>query len=253
METELRRAIEHNEFRIEYQPIIWLETGEILEVEALIRWAHPERGLLAPMEFIPLAEETGLILTLQQWILEHACSQVRTWQLADPGCRPLLLNVNLSAMQFRDSKLLDQLAYVLQQSGLAANCLRLEITETVMRQPHEVSIDLLQSIKSLGIQLAMDDFGTGFSSLSYMHRLPWDVIKIDRTFTHRLGKEAQATAIVRAIIQLAKILNLTVTAEGIETSNQLEHLRALGCHQGQGYYFASPLTSEAFSALLQQP
>jgi diguanylate cyclase (GGDEF)-like protein/PAS domain S-box-containing protein len=252
METELRHAIERREFRIEYQPIVHLETGEILEVEALIRWLHPERGLLAPMDFIPLAEETGLILPLQQWMLEQACCQVRTWQLAEPGRRPLLLNVNLSATQFRDSKMLDQLAQVLRQSGLAANCLRLEITETVMMQPHEVAVDLLQSIKSLGIQLAMDDFGTGFSSLSYLQRLPLDVIKIDRSFIHRLDKEPRTTAIVRTIVQLAKILNLTVTAEGIETAAQLACLRELGCDQGQGYFFAPPLTSEAFSARLMQ-
>jgi EAL domain-containing protein (putative c-di-GMP-specific phosphodiesterase class I) len=221
-------------------------------VEALVRWEHPERGLVSPAEFIPLAEETGLIVPIGQWVLEEACRQVREWQLAHPHQPPLGLSVNLSARQFQHPGLVAEIAQALSQSGLDARCLTLELTESVVMQDAEGTVAKLHALKELGIQLAIDDFGTGYSSLSYLKRFPVDTLKIDRSFVDGIGQDAQDTAIVQSVVALAKTLHLSVTGEGIETREQAARLRALGCDRGQGYLFARPLPAEDVAALLAQ-
>lgn len=247
LETDLRRAIERNEFRLVYQPVNDLSTGGISGVEALLRWDHPEKGTISPAEFIPLAEETGLILPIDKWALREACRQAQAWQAEYPG---LVVSVNLSARQFQEPFLADQVAKVLQETELDPRCLQLEITETILMQDAEMTQDTLRSLKDLGIQLAMDDFGTGYSSLSYLKRFPIDILKIDRSFVGGLCSNPEDNALVRTVILLAKALNLTVTGEGIETAEQMDQLRTMGCDKGQGFYFAMPLTHLAANQLL---
>lgn len=250
LETELRRAIERQEFRVYYQPVIHLDTGKIVEVEALVRWQHPQRGLVPPLEFIPLAEETGLIIPLGQWILEEACKQLRAWHLQYPSDPPLVVGVNLSTKQFQQSQLGEKIVAILLEQNLEPGCLKLEITESVLLTDTDANLDLLQKLQSLGVHLAIDDFGTGFSSLNYLKQFPINTLKIDRSFVNGLGSNPEDTAIVHAIIAFAKALNLRTTAEGIETADQLAILRELQCDRGQGYYFSKPLPSEAIGHLL---
>jgi diguanylate cyclase (GGDEF)-like protein len=250
MEAELRRAIERQEFRVYYQPVIHLDTGQIVEVEALVRWQHPLRGLVPPLEFIPLAEETGLIIPLGQWILEQACKQLRAWHLQYPSDTPLVVGVNLSTKQFQQSQLEDKIATILQEQNLEPGNLKLEITESVILKDTDANLSALQKLKNLGVKLAIDDFGTGFSALNYLKRFPIDTIKIDRSFVNGIGSNPEDTAIVHAIIAFAKALNLGITAEGIETADQLAMLRELNCDRGQGYYFSKPLPSEEIDRLL---
>ena len=252
LETDLRRAIERDEFRLYYQPIVHLDNGAIGEVEALVRWEHPQRGIVAPSEFIPVAEETGMIVQIGAWVLREACRQTRAWQLQYPCDTPLVVSVNLSIRQFKDPQLVETVARILIETGLSPACLKLEITESAMMRDTEATIRELQRLKQLGVQLAVDDFGTGYSSLAYLKQFPIDVIKIDRSFINRIGDDHDDTAIVRSIIDLAKSLRLRVTSEGIETAEQWDHLRDLSCDLGQGYYFARPLTGAAFSAILSQ-
>jgi diguanylate cyclase (GGDEF)-like protein/PAS domain S-box-containing protein len=249
LETDLRRAIERSEFRVHYQPVVLLESSRIVEVEALVRWEHPRRGMVSPAQFIPLAEETGLILPIGRWVLEEACRQMRAWQMQYPSEPPLMISVNLSARQFQHPKLVEDIADILQDTRLDPASLKLEITESVMMQDAKATIGTLWQLKELGIQLAIDDFGTGYSSLAYLKRFPIDILKIDRSFVDRLGRDPEDTAIVRSVVTLAKTLNLAVTGEGIETAEQLLQLQALGCERGQGYYFAKPLPSDALSSL----
>lgn len=252
LETDLRRAIERGEFRVRYQPIIELSTGKVAEVEALIRWEHPRRGWLSPAEFIPLAEETGLIVPIGQWVLEEACRQARMWdgELAARGSPPLIVSVNLSPRQFQHPKLMDEITRTLSKTGLNPASLKLEITETVMMQDSDSTLTKLRELKELGVRLAVDDFGTGYSSLSYLKRFPVDTVKIDRTFVSGLGRDSEDTAIVRAVVTVAQALKLKVTAEGVESGEQMAQLWALGCDQAQGNYFAKPLTAEALRGLL---
>jgi len=250
VETDLRRAVERNEFVVHYQPIVDLISGRIVEMEALVRWEHPRRGLVPPALFIPLAEETGLIVPIGQWVLEEACQQTRAWQLHFAGERPLVISVNLSGRQLQQPDLIEIVRNALNKTGLPPSCLKLEITESVVMQDAEGTVTTLQGLKALGIQLAIDDFGTGYSSLSYLKRFPVDTLKIDRTFVHGLGHDAQDTAVVGAIMALARALNLTVTGEGIETLEQGEELRTQGCDLGQGYYFSRPQPSAAATDLL---
>jgi diguanylate cyclase (GGDEF)-like protein len=251
VETDLRRALEREEFRVYYQPIVSLADGHIVELEALVRWQHPERGLVPPDAFIPVAEETGLIVPLGQWVLEQACRQARTWQDASSaGGTPLVMSVNLSARQFQQPTLLADIERAVRQSGLDPRTLKLEITESVVMQDVESTLTTLRALKALGIQLAIDDFGTGYSSLTYLKRFPLDTLKIDRSFVDGLGQDVQDTAIVRSVVALAKTLNLSVTGEGVETVEQRMHLKQLGCDLAQGYMFARPSPPELLDAML---
>jgi diguanylate cyclase (GGDEF)-like protein/PAS domain S-box-containing protein len=247
LESDLRRAIERNEFRVYYQPIVELQSGTVSGVEALIRWEDPERGMISPGEFIPLAEETGLILPIGRWVLRQACLQAKRWRERFPD---LYVSVNLSARQFQEPFLANEVAQVLEETGLSPQGLELEITETVLMQEGTATEDILTQLKSLGILLAMDDFGTGYSSLSYLKRFPIDVLKIDRSFVMGLGESPEDTALVRTVIQLAKALALKVTAEGVETEEQIKQLTAMECDRGQGYFFARPASAKTIEELL---
>jgi diguanylate cyclase (GGDEF)-like protein len=251
LETDLRQALGRQEFRVVYQPIVSLSDGRVAEVEALVRWQHPTRGTIMPGLFIPLAEETGLIVPIGSWVLEQACRQASAWHDQYPMAPPLVMSVNLSACQFQQSDLLmADIRRILDATGLDARSLKLELTESVLMQNADASLDTMRALKSMGIRLAIDDFGTGYSSLSYLKRFPVDTLKIDRSFVAGLGQDAQDTAIVRSVVALAKTLSLNVTAEGIETAAQEGELRALGCEQGQGYLFARPVSAVEVDILL---
>ncbi len=243
LETDLRRAIEHREFSIHYQPTVELATGRVIGLEALVRWGHPNRGPLSPTEFIPLAEEIGLILPIGGWVLEEACRQGRVWQeqYADG---PPVVGVNLSVRQFQRPEIVEEVVQALRESGLHPSNLQIEITESVVMEDAESTVKKLRQLKSLGVRLAVDDFGTGYSSLSYLRRLPVDMLKIDRSFIHGLGSDPADAAIVQAVITLAKTLGMQVTAEGVENAVQMAQLQALGCDLGQGYYFGEPQPSD---------
>jgi EAL domain-containing protein (putative c-di-GMP-specific phosphodiesterase class I) len=240
MENDLRRAIERGELRVHYQPLIDLTTDRIVGFEALVRWQHPVRGLVPPLSFIPLAEETGLIIPLGRWVLETACRQAMRWRDARPKGPPLMMSVNLSARQFVQPDLVDQVEAILTETGLDPSTLELEITESVVMDQSEVGIRSLHRLRDMGVRLVLDDFGTGYSSLAYLKHLPLDTIKIDRTFVAGLDGEADRS-IVEAVIALAHGLRISVVAEGIETEGQFEILRIMGCDIGQGYLFARPL------------
>jgi diguanylate cyclase (GGDEF)-like protein len=250
LEHDLRRAIERSELRVHYQPLVDLETGTVVGLEALLRWQHPTRGLVPPLSFIPLAEETGLILPIGQWVLETACQQVRAWQRRFPSAQSLVISVNLSARQFAQSDLVAAVAATIHRAGLAPANLELEITESVVMDQSEASVERLRGLQALGVQLVLDDFGTGYSSLSYLRRLPLDTIKIDRSFVSGLGSDAADLPIIQAVISLAHGLGIDVVAEGIETAAQLASLRALNCDRGQGYAFARPLPPDDLEAML---
>jgi diguanylate cyclase (GGDEF)-like protein/PAS domain S-box-containing protein len=251
LENDLRQGIGRSELRVNYQPIVILDSGRITEVEALVRWQHPTRGLIAPADFIPMADETGLIIPVGQWVLEEACRQVAAWQAEFPVEPPLTLSVNLSPRQFQQTNLVEQISRALREAGLAPNRLKLEITEGVIMRDVEATIKTLGRLKELGVQLAIDDFGTGYSSLAYLKRLPLDILKIDRSFINGIGQDPEDTAIVRAIISMAKSLQLSVTGEGIETAEQAALLRGWACEQGQGYFFSRPLNASALTELLR--
>ena len=250
LENELREAINRCELLLHYQPIVELDGSRIRAAEALVRWQHPVRGLVAPLDFIPLAEETGLIVPIGRWVLEQACHQAAAWQALYPRTPPLTISVNLSLRQFQDPGLLDDVKRALSQSGLPPACLQLEITESAIMRDVEATISTMQQLKELGIQLALDDFGTGYSSLAYLKRLPLDVLKIDRSFVNGIGIGREDQAIVKTIIALASSLNLSTTAEGIETDGQSALLHDWACEHGQGYHFSRPLSSTDFASLL---
>ena len=249
LETELRRALGRGEFRVYYQPEMWLESGEIVGMEALVRWEHPEHGLLLPNEFLPIAEESNLIVPIGQWVLREACNQLRIWQEQYSSTAPLMMSVNLSTKQFSQPALI---AEILSETGVNPQTLQLEITEGVVANDLRNANGTLWDLKALGIYFAIDDFGTGYSSLSYLKQFPVDFLKIDRSFIRELGKDLKDTKIVAAIIHLARALDLKVIAEGVETAEQVEHLREMQCDMAQGNLFSEPLPSAAVSALLQQ-
>ena len=246
--TELRQAVARRELRVYYQPEVDLDTGAVVGMEALLRWQHPRHGLVGPADFIPLAEETGLIIPVGGWVLEEACRQARLWQALRPADPPLVVSVNLSARQLQQPDLVEQATRVLRETGLAPSALQLEITESAMMLDTESTIATLRALKEMGVRLAIDDFGTGYSSLSYLQRFPVDTLKIDRSFIKEVSCDPGAAAIVRAVTTLAHALGIEVTAEGIETEEQLARVRALRCDRGQGYYFSEPLPSDALFA-----
>ena len=250
LETDLRRALERGEFRNFYQPIVALASGQIAGLEALLRWQHPTRGLLGPSEFIPVAEETGLIRELGWWNLREACRQISEWRAASVANRHLTVSVNLSAKQFLQPKLVEDIRKLLGELQLAPEALKLEITESTVMGDPSGAVEMLQQIKSLGIRLAIDDFGTGYSSLSYLHRFPLDTLKIDRSFISGMGDDGEGMEIARTILPMANNLRLDVVAEGVETIQQVALLKKLQCKYGQGYYFSQPLSAEGIAGLL---
>jgi diguanylate cyclase (GGDEF)-like protein/PAS domain S-box-containing protein len=240
IEADLARAIGRNELRLLFQPIVDLESGYLLGVEALVRWQHPERGLIPPSEFIGVAEETGQVVGLGRWVLYEACSQVREWQQRMPMGELLRVAVNVSSQQLQGADLVAEVTGALEHSRLDPGCLVIEMTESVVMQDTEATFAKLKNLKRLGIRIAIDDFGTGYSSLSYLHRFPIDILKIDRSFVQRLGEEKDGTELARAIITLGETLGLEVVAEGIEYEHQLRQLIELGCVAGQGFYYSKP-------------
>ena len=250
LEIDLRQAIERQEFLLYYQPLVLLKTNQIAGFEALVRWRHPERGFVYPSDFIPVAEETGLIIPMGQWILREACQQMHDWHQKFPINPPLLISVNLSPKQFAQPDLVGQVEQILQETELDSRALKLEITESMAMDNVESAIAVLQRLKALNIQLSIDDFGTGYSSLSYLHRFPTDTLKVDRAFVSRMEDSSENAEIVKTIINLGHNLGMDVVAEGTETAEQSARLRDLDCEYGQGYFFAKPLPSEEAEALL---
>jgi diguanylate cyclase (GGDEF)-like protein len=249
LENDLRTALERDELRLHYQPLVDLATDRIVGVEALVRWQHPTRGLVPPLSFIPLAEDTGLIVPIGRWVLDTACRQARAWLDEHPDS-PLVMSVNLSPRQFVQPTLVADVSDILALTGLPADRLELEITESILLDEGESSAAALRALRELGVGLVLDDFGTGYSSLSYLRRLPLDTIKIDRSFIDGLDSDDANLPIVRAVIALAHGLGIEVVAEGIETAGQLAILRDLVCDRGQGYYYARPQPPEKLAALL---
>jgi diguanylate cyclase (GGDEF)-like protein len=247
--THLHRAVERGEFGLVYEPKYDLATLEIIGVEALIRWHTPE-GTISPVDFIPLAEETGLILPIGEWVLRAACEQNRRWR--DAGLPPVPVAVNLSRRQLAHGDIATQVAVLLDAIGLPPDGLELEVTESMVMQDAEKSVAMLRRLHAMGVQIAMDDFGTGYSNLSNLKRFPLHCLKIDKSFVQDVGADPDAAAITKAIISLAHILGLRTVAEGVETVEQLEFLRENRCDETQGYYFTRPVTAEAFARLLQQ-
>ena len=250
LEEELRRGIEERQFVIHYQPILDLGSNKMVGMEALVRWMHPRLGLLAPMKFIPLAEETNLIVPLGEWILAEACRQVQSWRNEYHGDLDVSVTVNISIRQFQQKELVDIVSRSLEDSGLPARSLILEITESFMMQDTEATIAKLHELKKIGVRLAIDDFGTGYSSLSYLQRFPIDILKIDKSFIDKLGQGREGNAVTRAIIMMGDSLNLKTIAEGIEHPEQIDELQLLGCESGQGFHFAKPLTVSDMDAFL---
>ena len=238
LETELRRAIERNEFVLYYQPKFIASSKELVGVEALIRWQHPEKGLIPPNVFIPVLEESGLIIAVGEWVLRTACEQQLMW--AKSGNKPITVAVNLSGRQFMQKNLIDSVTTILKETGMEPSFLEFELTESILMQYTDYNIDTLSKLSSMGIRISIDDFGTGYSSFSYLKRFAIDTLKIDRSFVSDLTTNQDDVAIVSAIIALAKSLKLGVVAEGVETQNQMDILAALGCHQAQGYFLGRP-------------
>ncbi|WP_416674656.1 EAL domain-containing protein [Egbenema bharatensis] len=247
-ETDLRRALERQELQLHYQPIVSLRTQQVVSFETLLRWKHPKRGMISPAEFIPIAEDTGLIIPIGRWVLQEACQQMREWQQQFPD-QDLSVTVNLSSKQFTPY-LTEEISQILSKAELSSHCVKLEITESVLMENAELAITTLSKLQELGIHLAIDDFGTGYSSLSYLHRFPIDTLKIDRSFISKIDSDGEQLAIVRTIITLAWNLGMDVVAEGVETPKQLAQIRALHCDYAQGYFFCKPVEAEAATQLI---
>jgi diguanylate cyclase (GGDEF)-like protein/PAS domain S-box-containing protein len=249
IEESLRRALERQEFALHYQPKIDLKTGEITGAEALLRWTHPTRGLISPAEFIPVAEDCGLILPISKWVLREACKQARAW--VDAGLPPVTMAVNVSAMDFRDDNFLERVFAVLSETGLDPQFLELELTESVLMKRAESAASVLQTLRAKGVQVAVDDFGTGYSSLSYLRKFPINALKIDQSFVHQITTTPDDTAIVTAVISMGRSLKLRVVAEGVETQEELAFLQDLQCDEAQGFYFGRPMPPKEFAGLLK--
>jgi EAL domain-containing protein (putative c-di-GMP-specific phosphodiesterase class I) len=250
VENDLRRAIERDELRLDYQPVVSLRDQSIVSVEALIRWDHPQRGLIPPDEFIPVAEENGLIERIGRWVLEGACREAAAWARARQDAAPIGISVNLSPLQVTQRGFPDLIAEVLRGSGLDPSCLSLEITESVLLEEADALGGTLRALKSIGVRLVLDDFGTGYSSLSYLTRLPLDALKVDRSFIDGLGTKPSDSAITEAIVGMARALSLEVVGEGTETEVQVAELRRLGCDLAQGNLFSPPVPAREIARIL---
>jgi EAL domain-containing protein (putative c-di-GMP-specific phosphodiesterase class I) len=280
LEIDLRQAVKRSQLHLRYQPLVHLATGRIIGAEALLRWQHPTRGLVNPNDFIPIAEETGMILPIGAWVLREACAQARQWQEVFPHDPPLKISINLSARQLEQEDLLGEIQRILQETDLDARSLQLEITESVVMENVQSNIEQLEALRRLGVTLAIDDFGTGYSSLSYLEHFPLDMLKIDRAFVGQIGASngknghngkghngnnghnghgqnghnghgGDGLAILKAVSTLGQTLGVSVTAEGIETAEQRAQLTALSCEIGQGFHFAEPLEAAAVDTLLR--
>ncbi|NET46300.1 bifunctional diguanylate cyclase/phosphodiesterase [Okeania sp. SIO2B3] len=249
LETDLRNALKRSEFQVYYQPKVNIKTGKITGAEALVRWSHPNRGLVSPAEFIPLAEETGLIIPIGEWVLRTACNQTRIWQ--EVGFGLLEIAVNVSRCQFTQRNIQEKIIKIIQETGIKPNYLELEITESLVMQNEKAATQIMEAWQTFGINISMDDFGTGYSSLSYLREFPFDVIKIDRCFIRNITEDSKTEAITIAIIQMAHNLNLKVVAEGVETQSELDFLRKYDCDEIQGYLFSPPLPTSKFENLLK--
>ncbi len=248
LEADLRQAIEHNEFLVHYQPIVSLTSGRIIRAEALIRWEHPQRGIISPLEFIPIAEETGLITAIGEWVLREACARNKAWH--DEGYDHLVMDVNFSVRQFQQQDLLELIKRILTDTGLSAEFLNIEITESIAME--DLSIDVLNDLTAMGVQTSIDDFGTGYSSLGSIKNFPISVMKIDKSFVQDIADSSDAKAIIKAIIAMAKSLKIKVVAEGVETEEQLSFLRSHHCDEIQGYFYSRPVPDEEFTKLLKK-
>jgi EAL domain-containing protein (putative c-di-GMP-specific phosphodiesterase class I) len=250
LENDLRKALARDELLLHFQPKVGIESGKVVGMEALIRWQHPEIGMVSPAEFIPMAEETGLIVPIGEWVLQAACAQINAWQAQ--GLAPIPVSVNISSQQFQHQELLITIGRLLESSGIPPERLMLEITESVIMQNTDSTFDILNTLTAMGLRLLIDDFGTGYSSLSYLKRLPVFAIKIDRSFINDIATNPDDAAIIKAIIAMAQNLKLKVVAEGVETEEQLAFLRDEQCDVMQGYLFSRPLPAEEVSKLLAQ-
>jgi diguanylate cyclase len=249
VEADLRGALKRQEFVLHYQPKINLQTGRITGAEALIRWLHPNRGLVPPLQFIPIAEESDLILPIGQWVLKEACRQVQDW--IDAGLHATPVAVNVSSLEFRSEGFLESLRAILKDTRLDPRYLELELTESVLMQHAESSVSVLSMLKSIGVRLAVDDFGTGYSSLSYLKRFPIDSLKIDQSFVRDITTDTNDATIVSAVISMARSLKQCVIAEGVETEEQIAFLQAHSCDEAQGFYFSKPVIANQFAKLLE--
>lgn len=250
LENELYGALGRREMLVYYQPLIDLHSGQVIAMEALIRWQHPTLGLISPAKFISIAEANGLIVPIDQWVLRTACAQNRAWQLA--GFTPIRISVNLSARQFEHPNLVEVVSQILEETGLKASYLELEVTESFLMADIERSVKTLKQLRELGIWLALDDFGTGYSSLNYLKQFPVNMLKIDQSFVKDIISNPDSAAVTDAIIALAKSLRLNITAEGVETQEQLDYLKMQGCHEGQGFYFSCPVPADIIAPMLQK-
>jgi EAL domain-containing protein (putative c-di-GMP-specific phosphodiesterase class I) len=250
IEESLRRALDRKEFTLEYQPRINLKTGMITGAEALIRWMHPVRGLISPAEFIPIAEDCGLILPIGHWVLSKACKQARAW--ADAGLSQITMAVNISGNEFRAANFLENVVAILGDTGLDPRLLELELTERVLMRHPEAVEATLRALRAEGVQLAVDDFGTGYSSLSYLSKFSIDALKIDQSFVRQIGANHREKTIVSAIIGMGRSLNLRVVAEGVETVEELAFLQTQHCEEAQGYFFSRPVPPAQFAKLLEK-
>jgi EAL domain-containing protein (putative c-di-GMP-specific phosphodiesterase class I)/GGDEF domain-containing protein len=248
LETHLRHALERKELSVYYQPRVSIATGEVVSVEALLRWKHPELGMVSPAHFIPVAEESGLILPIGEWVLREACAQNRRWR--DEGIKPIRMAVNLSPAQFREPDLMGIVRRALADAGMIADSLELELTESMLLQKADATVTMLHTMKDAGVHLSIDDFGTGYSSLNYIKRFPVDALKIDQSFIREMMTSEQDSTLTTSIILMGKGLNLTVVAEGVETRSQLEMLKALGCDEAQGYLFSRPVPASDAARLI---
>jgi EAL domain-containing protein (putative c-di-GMP-specific phosphodiesterase class I) len=249
LETHLRHAIKHNEFFLEYQPQFNIDSGKIVSLEALVRLNHPKKGVVMPGEFIPLLEETGLIVTVGEWILESACQQSMEWELAGAGAMPVY--VNLSARQFKEKNLVATIEKILTKTGLPASRLGIEITESVLMQHSEASTDILNSCSEMGVIFALDDFGTGYSSLSYLKRFPISTLKIDKSFIHNINRDTENSEIVKAVLAMGNSLDLSVVAEGVESAEEMALLQRWGCTLIQGYLLGTPVSANKILDMLK--